>query len=138
MVSQVIPPIQIFSHNSVHISLFFFKPIYKFGSFVHCQRVWTGEDSTNYRGPAIRNGTQGPNMLHKFLSFTVVSVLANCNPYRPSPRHTANESQSFRYNVQIFGQSAYAGAGGNFFCTGTRTRCRWSFVRCMIVHELPA
>ena len=76
--------------------------------------MWTAEGGTNHRGPAIRKGTQGPNMLHTFLSFSVVSLLADCNPFRRSPRHTATESQSFRFNGKIFGQSAPTWGSENF------------------------
>ena len=82
--------------------LVFLKPTYKFGPFVQCQRVWIAEGGTNYWAPAIRKRTQGPNMLHMFLFLSVVSLLADCNPFRRSPRHTATESQSFRFNVKIF------------------------------------
>jgi hypothetical protein len=79
---------------------------------------WIGEGGTNYRGPAIRKGTQGLNMLHMFLPFLVVSLFAACNPFRRSPSHSATMSQSFRFSVKIFGQSAPAGigvGGGKFF-----------------------
>jgi len=48
-----------------------------------------GGDGTNYRGP---------NMLHIFLSFSVVYYLwlLQMNPYTPNLSHSATQGQSFR------------------------------------------
>ena len=40
------------------------------------------------------------------------------NPLRPSPSHSATESQSFRFSVQIFRRSALAGGPDTFFSPG--------------------
>lgn len=75
--------------------------------------MWIGEGGTNYRDQAIRKGTQGPKLLYTFLSFSVVSSLADYNPFRRNPCHTTTESQSLQSNVKIFGQSAPAGGPEN-------------------------
>jgi hypothetical protein len=37
-----------------------------------------GEAGTNYRGPAILNGTLGPNMLHNFFLFLAGPLFLGC------------------------------------------------------------
>ena len=65
-------------------------------------------------------GARRPTMLHMFLSYSVVSLCVDLqiNPYRPSPSHSATESQSFRFSVNIFGRSAPAGGPKHFFSPG--------------------
>ena len=36
-----------------------------------------GKSGTNYQGPAIRKGALGPNLLHMFLYFSVISLVAS-------------------------------------------------------------
>lgn len=48
---------------------------------------------------------QGPNMLHMFLSLSVVLLYVVCTN---EPCHSATESQSLRFSVKIFIKSALA------------------------------
>ena len=48
---------------------------------------------TGYRGPAFRKGARGPTIFHMFLSLSVVPLSADCCTCRPSPRHSATDSQ---------------------------------------------
>jgi hypothetical protein len=59
-----------------------------------------------------------------FLYFSVVSLsTVQIDPLRPSPSHSATNSQSFRISVNILSRSAVAGGGGPCF-TGVQTRSR--------------
>ena len=77
----------------------------------------------------------GVSALYWYLS--VVQI----NPFRPSPSHSATQSQSFRFSVKIFSRSALAG-GARKKIWGARTRCRLSngnvscnSSECIYVHE---
>ena len=80
-----------------------------------------GEAGTNYWRPTI---------LHMFLSFSVVSLFVDLqvDPFRTSPGHSATESQSLRFSVNIFlAGRPYVGGEGRgpiFFPTGARTSFR--------------
>jgi hypothetical protein len=52
-------------------------------------------------------------LLFAFLSVSVVSILVDSqvNLFRPSPRHFANEHQSFRFSLKVFSWSALVGEG---------------------------
>lgn len=83
------------------------------------------EGGTTYPGTAVRKGTHG-RLCCTFVvcpSSTIVRRLYKLALFRPTPRHSATESQSFRFNINTFGR------GRKIFCTGARTRCRRPFVR---------
>jgi hypothetical protein len=42
------------------------------------------------------------------------------NPFRPGPSHSANESQPFQFDVNIFIRRAVAGVGRKFFSPGPK------------------
>jgi len=50
------------------------------------------------------------------LSFSLVSLFVDVqiNPFRTIPSHSATESQSFRFSVNIFSRPALRGGGGIF------------------------
>jgi hypothetical protein len=78
---------------------------------------------------------------YDYLSIVQISA------FRPSLSHSASESQSFRFSVNIFSRSAVAwgrGGGFEFFFSFTvaRIRCQWlwfrrdeggAFVACCVV-----
>jgi hypothetical protein len=91
-------------------------------------RDWGGGGvaRTNYRGPAVWKEARGPTLLHMFLSWSVVLLsIAQIKPFRPSPYHSATESQSSRFSVNTFSRSALAAGFEKNLVTGARTRSRW-------------
>jgi len=53
---------------------------------------------------------QSPTVLYIFLFFSIILLFIDLQstPFRPSPVHSANETQSFRFSVKIFIRSALA------------------------------
>jgi hypothetical protein len=76
-----------------------------------------GGTGRNHWGPAVRKGAWGPTMLHfsclsqQYHYLSIVQI----NPFRPSPSHSATESQSFRFGVKIFRRSALVGRPKKIF-----------------------
>jgi len=71
-------------------------------SRVHATGVDEGPEErikvgTNYRDPQARKGNRGQNMLLMFLSFSIISLIADCKKlthFKTSLNHSAAESQT--------------------------------------------
>jgi hypothetical protein len=83
---------------------------------VPTRRGGGGGPRTNNCGLSSERGPGGTTMLHMFLSLSAVSLFVNCTNYtfRPSPCHSATESQSFRFNVRLLADPPLLG-GPKFF-----------------------
>jgi hypothetical protein len=78
-----------------------------------------GEAGTNYKGPAVQKGAQGPSVLC-MLSSSVVALFVNCKnlPFQTKPKSLRNLESVFRFSVKIFSWSAPAGPEPALGCHG--------------------
>ena len=78
-----------------------------------------GDTSTNYKGPAVRKGAQGPSVLH-MSSSSVVALFVNCKnlPFQTKPKSLRNLESVFQFSIKIFSWSAPAGPEPALSCHG--------------------
>ena len=88
------------------------KSMFDFKSSGHSPR--TEKVPTRQRKPVKSNGAQRSGSRISALYLYLSTVKINPPP-RPSPSHSAIESQSCRFSVKIFSRSALAGGAQNIF-----------------------